>query len=712
MKSLYVLKAASAIAVALFCIPIALAATTDKASPTVTATLPSIDDSAISAKLRADPLLSVDMNRGEIVSRLMTQWQGELAAPQRENFKDKLSGLRADRLLAVSLVGTFVGVLEVLDGQEKSDRALATLSALGSRDGRKALGDPDKDLLYTPLSPCRLFDTRPYSSALGQLGGTFAANTRRAIVPAGACAIPGSGVKSLVISATTLNNTINSGGFLAMLAPAAPVTTVVDIFNIGSSWSGSNTIVATGAAGQFDVYVSGANAEVVVDVLGYFAPPSSTGDGLRILQSGVASAPNVINGSTANEVLAGVRGATIAGGGITDGTDPFYGAAKRNRVTDIYGTVGGGWGNRAGDDASAANSAVGATVAGGLGNTAGGGGSAVAGGSANASNGLHSAIGGGLNNTSSASFSKIGGGELNFATGQHSSVGGGRSNQATGPFSVVVGGGGNNASAHGSFIGGGGYCCFGVDTTSFPNTVTGRGGAIVGGYENSVAGAASFVGGGYINSITGTELTTYGAAVVGGVGNTVSASYASVGGGISNVASASNTVVAGGASNTASAAYASVPGGLAGSARLFGQTANAAGSFSTTVGTAQATQYVLRNRTTDATQTPLFLDGVSALISFEPGRAGVMDIQVVAFREGTGFTAGYTFKCVYTVVTGGGSIQPFGCFKTVVNEADPSWDVNIAFAPSSSNLGILVIGAAGNNIRWVATVRATEVSTQ
>ena len=117
--------------------------------------------------LRADPLLSVDMNRQEIVGRLMTQWQGDVAAPQRESFKEKLAGLRADRLLAVSLVGSFDGVLQVLYGQEKADQAAVarnTLSTLGTnanqRDGQKALGDASIDLVYTPLTPCRLFDTR------------------------------------------------------------------------------------------------------------------------------------------------------------------------------------------------------------------------------------------------------------------------------------------------------------------------------------------------------------------------------------------------------------------------------------------------------------------------------------------------------------------------------------------------------------------------
>ncbi len=475
-----------------------------------------------------------------------------------------------------------------------------------------------------------------------------------------------------------------------------------------NAWTlGGNAFAVPGVIGTTDAFPvtlqsGGASANVLVP----------GGDGLRILQSGIASAPNVVNGSSANQLSAGVRGGTIAGGGIADGTDPGYGAAASNRVTDIYGTVGGGWGNRAGDDTSPANSAVGATVAGGLGNTAGGGGSAVAGGLGNTANGRQSAIGGGLNNISSGLFSKVGGGQSNVAVGQHSSVGGGLTNQATGTFSVVVGGGGNTASAHGSFIGGGGYCCVGLESTNYPNTVTGRGGAIVGGYENSVAGAASFIGGGYLNSITGTDATAYGAAVLGGVSNTVSANYASVVGGNTNVASAESAVVSGGGFNVASASFAAVSGGLSGSARLFGQTANAAGSFSATPGTAQATQYVLRNRTTNANQTWLYLDGSSETLVFEPGRAGLLDVQVVASAEATGLSASYAFKCHYSVVVGGAAIQPVACNKTVIYEAESTWDANVSFAPgSTSAFGISVIGVVGRNIRWVATVRATEVST-
>ena len=225
--------------------------------------------------MRADPLLSVDINRAEIVGRVMSKWQAEISADQRDSLKQKLAGLRADRLLAASIVGSFDGVLDILYGQEKIGSS--GRSAAGGGETSKALGDADKDLVYTPLAPCRLFDTRAgQPSALGQLGGAFTPDSGRNIVPAGACAIPTTEVNSVLVSFTTLNNTPNSGGYITLLAPAAPVNSSSDIFNTGVQWSASNTVVRTGTAGQFVVYVATANADVVVDVLGYFSRPQVT----------------------------------------------------------------------------------------------------------------------------------------------------------------------------------------------------------------------------------------------------------------------------------------------------------------------------------------------------------------------------------------------------------------------------------------------------
>ena len=60
-----------------------------------------------------------------------------------------------------------------------------------------------------------------------------------------------------------------------------------------------------------------------------------------------ATSPNVIGGNMSNSATVGVYGAAIGGGGQT---------GNGNRVTDNYGTVGGGLLNDAGlDDANTAN---------------------------------------------------------------------------------------------------------------------------------------------------------------------------------------------------------------------------------------------------------------------------------------------------------------------------------------------------------------------
>ena len=54
-----------------------------------------------------------------------------------------------------------------------------------------------------------------------------------------------------------------------------------------------------------------------------------------------AISPNAIGGSPLNNVTAGVRGATISGGGAPMAGDPDFTGDAPNRVTDAYGTVGG-----------------------------------------------------------------------------------------------------------------------------------------------------------------------------------------------------------------------------------------------------------------------------------------------------------------------------------------------------------------------------------
>jgi hypothetical protein len=149
---------------------------------------------------------------------------------------------------------------------------------------------------------------------------------------------------------------------------------------------------------------------------------------------------NMIGGSFANAVTVGVRGATIAGGGVPSGpVDPDLADESPNRVTDHYGTIGGGYANQAGDASGTTADRAFAVVGGGIRNTA---------------SGETSTVGGGQFNTASGSGSTVGGGFLNTASGFLSTVGGGNSNTASGVGSTVGGGSGNCAGGTRSWAGG------------------------------------------------------------------------------------------------------------------------------------------------------------------------------------------------------------------------------------------------------------------
>jgi len=207
-----------------------------------------------------------------------------------------------------------------------------------------------------------------------------------------------------------------------------------------------------------NAFLTGGNAFGATAVLGTTDshPLDIRANGARVMRyEPHAISPNVIGGSPANGVTAGVRGATIAGGGIPGGdSDPDYFDEAPNRVTDHYGTIGGGYANVAGDNAGMSTSAPFATIAGGWSNSASGAISTVTGGVDNTASSTQSTVAGGGGNTASGHSSTVGGGVANTASGSYGTVTGGLGNDATGFTSTVAGGSNNAASGAYSFAAG------------------------------------------------------------------------------------------------------------------------------------------------------------------------------------------------------------------------------------------------------------------
>lgn len=119
---------------------------------------------SVAREMSVSPLLAIDQNRATVVDRLVRQWGDAIERGDggigSEQLRELLLGMRADQLLAASLAGSAEGL-----------RNVVAASLVGTQEVRptliqgKALGDATQDVVYIPVTPCRLVETR----------GTFAA---------------------------------------------------------------------------------------------------------------------------------------------------------------------------------------------------------------------------------------------------------------------------------------------------------------------------------------------------------------------------------------------------------------------------------------------------------------------------------------------------------------------------------------------------------
>ena len=176
-------------------------------------------------------------------------------------------------------------------------------------------------------------------------------------------------------------------------------------------------------------------------------------------------------------------------------------------------------------------------------------------------------------------------------------------------------------------------------------------------------------------------------------------------------AAGSNAVAIGsGSSASATGAFAV---GAGSNARIFGMKAFSNGNF-VTAGDAQEGVYVFRNLTTDATVTELFLDGTGASqrLILPNNSLFTFDILVSARRtDATGGGAAYRFVGVIKKDTTAGSTTFVGTpSKTVIGETNTAWDANVTADTTNGSLRVNVTGEATKTIRWVASVRTSEVT--
>jgi hypothetical protein len=307
---------------------------------------------AASVSAAPSPLLAIDRNRTTVVERIVGQWGEALARTgaglTSEQLRAVLSGLRADHLLAASLAGNLEGLRNVVAMALTSN---AEVKASLLQD--KALGDASDDLVYTPVTPCRLADTRG-------AGGQFGANSARdfKVWASGGFAAQGGSATNCGVPANPAAVAVNitavtpaGAGNLIAYPTGTPSFTSVLNYQTGQNALANGAIVRTcvpNCANQLTIATNGAGADVVLDIAGYFRAPQG-----GYVASVTAGTGIAVGGTAANPTVGiadgGVGAVQLANNAVTQAKLSPPGAPAAGSVLGTDGTnlqwlAGGGGG--------------------------------------------------------------------------------------------------------------------------------------------------------------------------------------------------------------------------------------------------------------------------------------------------------------------------------------------------------------------------------
>ncbi|MCL4849546.1 MAG: hypothetical protein KJ066_23585 [Acidobacteria bacterium] len=294
------------------------------------------DRAAVDADLRRSAIIQaaiahIEAHRAEFVHDLLMTWSSYVD-PNRYDLFETLGpiAMRAPawQLYGASLVGDFPTMVRVLRGEEGAGAHINALAeqpaALQAYDPTwevvepAALGDANDSLVYTPIAPCRLVDTRNTGALTGLLqpGGSrsFRLYTLGLIAGQGGSQVPCPGLPTAAQPAWAVNVTVtgHSGpGWLTAwgFGGTEPNASIIN-YSPTLGPAVANGLVLTGCAGCVqDITVKAAVSavHVIIDVVGSFKRATAAN-----------AAVTRLAGSTVN--IAGQSSGGVQGGHCPAGT--------------------------------------------------------------------------------------------------------------------------------------------------------------------------------------------------------------------------------------------------------------------------------------------------------------------------------------------------------------------------------------------------------
>lgn len=220
-----------------------------------------------------------------------------------------------EMLLALPL-----GALQRVERDAFTVDALPALVAEAAEDPQ-LIGDPNQDLLYFPITPCRFADTRGVGGRIDGFRAYDLAFTGATYGGDGACnlpslfGVPQNQFGALAMNVTLVDPTAAPGFVAAKPTAASPTTSLLNWYQVGPTVQAANQGIVTmdqsGAGPEFVIQTS-APVHIVLDVFGAFLSPHATA--LDVVS--VTTVWSTVGSGTFSVVATCPAGYTVTGGGF------------------------------------------------------------------------------------------------------------------------------------------------------------------------------------------------------------------------------------------------------------------------------------------------------------------------------------------------------------------------------------------------------------
>jgi hypothetical protein len=294
-------------------------------------------------------LKDIEQNRAAFVNRFLGEWAAVLDPIQYDIYQELAPiAMKAPawQLYGASLVGDFRTMVKVLMGQRGAGKYINELEvaqakvapgAYGGVTGAEfgeMVGDTTDSLVFTPITPCRMVDTR----GTGARTGLMAAGTQRSFDltqdgfakgQGGATAIAQCpGLPNFSHYAWSVNVTVTGysafGWLTAWGAGGTEQTSSIINYSSGTSAiaNGMTMIGCWNCADDVVIKASSAPTHVIIDVVGYYTEAGIS----DATVTRVAGTPTTILLNTVGFVTGGAcpAGTVLIGGEVDHGSDAVY----------------------------------------------------------------------------------------------------------------------------------------------------------------------------------------------------------------------------------------------------------------------------------------------------------------------------------------------------------------------------------------------------